>query len=47
MIDDYFKNLNYFKGKTLLFTAPHNALADARKHKRVHTWRDIEKILLR
>jgi len=29
MIDDHFKNLNYFQGGTsLLYTQPHNALAD-------------------
>jgi 5'-nucleotidase len=46
MIDDHFKNLDIFEGETLLFTAAHNALADAGKHTRIHTWRDIEKHLL-
>ena len=46
MIDDHFKNLDAFEGETLLFTAPHNALADAGRHTRVQTWRDIEKLLL-
>lgn len=46
MIDDHFKNLNNFQGETLLFTQPHNQLADAGKHKRVNTWKEIEKILL-
>ena len=46
MIDDHFKNLDVFHGETLLFTAAHNALSDAGRHKRVHTWRDIEKLLL-
>jgi 5'-nucleotidase len=46
MIDDHFKNLDVFGGKTFLFTAPHNALSDAGRHKRVDTWRDIEKLLL-
>lgn len=46
MIDDHFKNLNYFKGKTILYTQPHNALADAGRHMRVHNWREIEQVLL-
>lgn len=46
MIDDHFKNLNYFKGKTILYTQPHNELADAGKHTRVHNWREIEQLLL-
>ena len=47
MIDDHFKNLDNFEGETLLFTTHHNALADAGKHQRVPTWREIETILLR
>ena len=46
MIDDHFKNLNYFTGETILFTQPHNKLADSLHHKRVDTWREIEKLLL-
>jgi 5'-nucleotidase len=46
MIDDHFKNLDYFKGETLLFTASHNAFADNGRHRRVDTWLEIEKILL-
>ncbi len=46
MIDDHFKNLNYFDGKTLLFTAPHNTKADVGRHERVNSWLEIEKILL-
>lgn len=44
MIDDHFKNLDYFTGETILFTQPHNILKDAGKHKRVSTWEEIEKI---
>src|SRR5665647_1367462 len=29
MIDDHFKNLDYFTGETILFTQPHNKLADS------------------
>jgi 5'-nucleotidase len=46
MIDDHFKNLDNFDGETLLFTAAHNALADAGRHTRIHTWREVEKLLL-
>ena len=46
MIDDHFKNLNYFTGETILFTQPHNKFADAGKHKRVDTWQQAEQLLL-
>jgi 5'-nucleotidase len=46
MIDDHFKNLDYFKGQTLLFTAHHNVFADAGRHRRVNNWLDVAKILL-
>jgi 5'-nucleotidase len=46
MIDDHFKNLDFFEGETFLFTAAHNALTDAGRHTRIHTWRDVEKRLL-
>lgn len=46
MIDDHFKNLDYFTGQTLLFTQPHNQLADAGKHTRVNDWKEIERLLL-
>lgn len=46
MIDDYFKNLDYFEVETILFAQPHNQLLDRGKHQRVHSWVEIEKILL-
>lgn len=46
MIDDHFKNLDYFKGRTILFTQPHNQMADAGKHTRVHSWEEISHLLL-
>jgi 5'(3')-deoxyribonucleotidase len=46
MIDDHFKNLDYFTGETILFTQPHNILANPGKHKRVHNWQEIEQVLL-
>ncbi len=46
MIDDHFKNLDFFKGDTFVFTQPHNKLAEPGKHVRVDSWKEIEKILL-
>ena len=47
MIDDHFKNLNYFNGETsLLYTQPHNAFADNGRHRRVKNWQEIANILL-
>jgi 5'(3')-deoxyribonucleotidase len=47
MIDDHFKHLDLFRGEmSILFTQPHNKLADAGKHTRVHTWDDVARILL-
>lgn len=46
LIDDHFKNLDYFTGETYLYTQPHNKLADARQHKRVDNWLEIEQLLL-
>ena len=47
MIDDHFKNLDYFDGETLLYTQPHNKNANAHLHKRVNNWAEIEGLLLR
>ena len=46
MIDDHFKNLDIFSGETLLFTQPHNILANSGRHKRVSSWNEIEQLLL-
>ena len=46
MIDDHYKNLDNFKGQTILFTQPHNEGHDDKGHTRVHKWNDILKILL-
>lgn len=46
MIDDHFKNLDFFTGRTLLFTQPHNQRADSRRHERVDSWRQIAEKLL-
>ena len=41
MIDDHFKNLDAFPGKTILFTQPHNYFAPEKLHTRVHNWDEI------
>ncbi|MEQ1798840.1 MAG: 5'(3')-deoxyribonucleotidase [Lacibacter sp.] len=46
MIDDHFKNLDYFTGKTYLFTQPHNHGQDDKHHTRVSSWEEILEILL-
>ena len=46
MIDDHYRNLDIFKGRTLLFTQPHNAVSDDKTHTRVDSWDDILKLLL-
>ncbi len=46
MIDDHFKNLDYFSGETILFTQPHNKLADPKHHKRVNNWEEINQLLI-
>jgi 5'-nucleotidase len=45
MIDDHFKNLDGFKGQTILFTQAHNEGHDERGHKRVYNWGDILQLL--
>jgi len=46
MIDDHFKNLDNFKGRTILFTQPHNILIKNTRHTRIDSWDEIEKLLL-
>lgn len=46
MIDDHFKNLDHFHGRTLLYNQPHNQLADSGRHTRVHNWEEIARLLL-
>lgn len=47
MIDDHFKNLDFFTGDTsILFTQPHNMHAPDGRHRRVHSWQDIAGMLL-
>jgi 5'(3')-deoxyribonucleotidase len=46
MIDDHFKNLDPFKGQTILFSQPHNLLQYSSKHRRVDSWNQIAELLL-
>lgn len=46
MIDDHLKNLDHFRGETLMFSQPHNLLWQGPKHKRVNSWLEIENTLL-
>jgi len=44
MIDDYQKNLDYFDGEKLLYTAPHNQLVEG--YRRVNNWQEVASLLL-
>jgi 5'-nucleotidase len=46
MIDDHLKNLDCFKGETIMFTQPPNMLVKNTRHTRVDSWAEIEKLLL-
>ena len=46
MIDDHFKNLDEFKGSTILFSQPHNQLKYEGRHKRAGSWKEIATLLL-
>ncbi|MEN9571770.1 MAG: hypothetical protein RL172_3001 [Bacteroidota bacterium] len=46
MIDDHYKNLDYFSGQTILFTQPHNYGSPEKQHTRVNNWSDIAALLL-
>jgi 5'(3')-deoxyribonucleotidase len=43
LIDDHVKNLDCCKGKTLMFTAGHNAGID--RHTRVNNWKEVIELL--
>lgn len=44
LVDDHLKNLDYFEGEKLLFTAPHNQLVN--KYTRLNNWKDAASLLL-
>ena len=46
MIDDHFKNLDSFTGRTLLFDQPHNQNSNDHSHERVCNWDEIIQLLL-
>lgn len=46
MIDDHFKNLDFFNGKTIIFSQPHNLNRENGRHIRVDNWKEIGAILL-
>ena len=46
MIDDHFKNLDNFRGETLMFVQPHNINSTGHHHKKVFSWQEIEKLLI-
>jgi len=46
MIDDHPKNLDHFKGETIIFSQPHNIYISNPKHKRVKSWYEITGYLL-
>lgn len=43
MIDDHFKNLDFCKGKPILFHAAHNSMTE--RHFRVHSWDEVQAFL--
>lgn len=45
MIDDHLKNLDNFKGETIMYTQPHNMNITNQSHRRVHSWTEIENLL--
>ena len=46
MIDDHLKNLNYFKGEKLLFSATHNINTQINGYKRVNNWAEVKELLI-
>lgn len=44
MIDDHLKNLNYFNGERILFTATHNV--NITGYTRVNNWQEVRDLLL-
>ncbi len=45
MIDDHPKNLDFFDGRRILFTQPHNALVENELNERVNNWKEIIELL--
>ncbi|PWU00315.1 MAG: 5'(3')-deoxyribonucleotidase [Bacteroidetes bacterium] len=47
MIDDHFKNLNYFNGERILFTATHNSHIHKQGYTRVNNWNEVRQLLVK
>ena len=45
MIDDHPKNLDFFTGRKILFTQPHNVLLSNKEYERTDNWAQILEIL--
>lgn len=45
MIDDHPKNLDFFSGRKILFTQPHNIFLSKEAYERVDTWEQIVEML--
>ena len=45
MIDDHPKNLNFFTGRKILFTQPHNIYLGNDAYERVDTWKQLREKL--
>ncbi|MDR2954108.1 MAG: 5'(3')-deoxyribonucleotidase [Prevotella sp.] len=45
MIDDHPKNLDFFEGKKIIFSQPHNGLLKSDQYKRVNSWQDVMSVL--
>ena len=45
MIDDHPKNLDYFTGKRIIFSQPHNVYMNHESYQRVDNWKEIMSIL--
>lgn len=46
MVDDHPKNLDYFIGRRILFTQPHNIFLDKPDYERVDHWAQLKELLL-
>lgn len=45
MLDDHPKNLNYFEGRKIIFTQPHNIYIQNPSYERANNWEEVMKIL--
>jgi len=45
MVDDHPKNLDYFDGRTFLFSQPHNHFVQNPRHTRIDSWQELIKML--